>query len=270
MNITKICRYIALLLSLLLLGGCTLFEFEPMEEVQQKEEDKTQLAVQSAEVEPETMVTDALVFERTMATDSGVVLASYEAHLPQFAEDGAKSGVFQNINEFYQQEFEAFSADCDWIFLTLQEELGAGWNNITDERQPVTAEFGYEMFTLGEQYLSIVRDYTYTDTAGRQSVYYFAEVFDLATGWRLSFDTLFGDNTADAKTAVIEGLAGWCEENSLAFDTRETISADAVVEEFAMTDDEIIFCLEPFALSADDAQGRLVRLPLSGFEQWLP
>ena len=37
-----------------------------------------------------------------------------------------------------------------------------------------------------------------------------------------------------------------------------------------MTDDEIIFCLEPFALSADDAQGRLVRLPLSGFEQWLP
>ena len=45
MNITKICRYIALLLSLLLLGGCTLFEFEPMEEVQQKEEDKTQLAV---------------------------------------------------------------------------------------------------------------------------------------------------------------------------------------------------------------------------------
>ena len=63
----------------------------------------------------------------------------------------------------------------------------------------MTAEFGYEMFTLGEQYLSIVRDYTYTDTAGRQSVYYFAEVFDLATGRRLSFDTLFGDNTADAE-----------------------------------------------------------------------
>ena len=56
----KFCRYIALLLSLLFLGGCTLFEFEPMEEVQQKEEDKTQLAVQSAEVEPETMVTDDL------------------------------------------------------------------------------------------------------------------------------------------------------------------------------------------------------------------
>ena len=138
MNITRIGRYIAALLTFLLLGGCTLFEFEPMEEVQQKEEDKRQLAVQSTEVEPESMMADDLVFERSMKTDSGVVLASYEAHLPQFAEDGAKSGVFQNINEFYQQEFEAFSADCDWVFLTLQEELGSGWNNITDERQPVS------------------------------------------------------------------------------------------------------------------------------------
>lgn len=270
MNITRIGRYIAALLTFLLLGGCTLFEFEPMEEVQQKEADKTQLAVQSTEVEPESMMADDLVFERSMKTDSGVVLASYEARLPQFAEDGAKSGVFQNINEFYQQEFEAFSADCDWVFLTLQEELGAGWNNITDERQPVTTEFGYEMFTLGDQYLSIVRDYTYTDTAGRQSIYYFAEVFDLATGWRLSFDTLFGDNADEAAGAAVEGLAGWCEQNGLAFDTRETISADAVVQEFALSDDEAIFCLEPFALSAGDAQGRLIRLPLSLFQKWLP
>lgn len=270
MKIVKYCRYFSVLLIFALLGGCTIFEFEPMDEAQQKEEDKTQLAVQSSSVAPETMVADDLVFERTMETDSGILLASYEAHVPQFIEDGAKSGVFKNINDFYKQEAEAFSADCDWIFLTLQEELGAGWNNITEERQPVTAEFGYEMMTMGEQYLSFVRDYVYTDTAGRQSVYYFAEVFDFSTGWRLNFDSLFGDHAADAKTAILDGLTEWCESNSLAFDMQDSVSADMLVQEFALSDDELVLCLEPFTLSADDAQGRMVRLPLSDFEKWLP
>lgn len=270
MKIAKYCRIIAILLLFMLLGGCTIFEFEPMDEAQQKEQDKTQLAVQSSSVDAESMVADDLVFERTMKTDSGIVLASYEAHVPQFVEDGAKSGVFQNINDFYEQESEAFAADCDWIFLTLQEELGAGWNNITEERQAVTVQFGYQMLSEGNQYLSFVRDYVYTDTAGRQSTYYFAEVFDFNTGWLLNFDTLFGDHAADAKTAVLEGLAEWCESNELAFDTQDSVSADMLVQEFALGDDELVLCLEPFTLSADDAQGRMVRLPLSDFKKWLP
>ena len=62
-----------------------------------------------------------------MATDWGVALAAAMRRIfPSLPRTGPKAAFLQNINEFYQQEFEAFSADCDWIFLTLQEELGRG------------------------------------------------------------------------------------------------------------------------------------------------
>ncbi len=262
-------RYVPLLLALLLLGGCTLSRFEPMEEAQQKEEDKNRLMVQAAEVSPESMTADDLVFERVMKSDSGVVLASYEARVPQFVEDGAKSGVFQNINAFYKQEFEAFAADCEWVFLTLQKELGAGWNNIVEERQAVTSVFDYETQTVDGRYLSVVRDYVYTDSAGRSTVHYYAELFDLSTGWKLKFADLFGKNAAEAQAAVIDELAAWCEKNGLAFDTRESIAADQLLAEFTLQENELVLCLEPFALSADDAEGRVAHLPLSAFAGWM-
>lgn len=263
------CRYIPLFLAFFLLSGCTLFRFESMEDAQQKEEDKNRLAAQSTEVTPESMVADDLVFERTMETKSGIVLASYEAHVPQFVEDGAKNGVFQNINEFYRQEFEAFDADCEWVFSTRQTELGPGWNNIVEERPAVTSMFGYEMQQMGDRYLSFVRDHVYTDSTGRRTVHYYAEVFDLTTGWKVRFADLFGEHLNDAKAAILDGLDAWCEKNELAFDTRDTLSVDALIEEFALDENELVLCLEPFALSADDGEGRMARLPLSDFSQWM-
>ena len=267
---SKKLRYIPLLFaSLLALNGCTLLRFEPMEEAQQKEEDQNRIMVQSSSVPIEDMVAEDLVFERTMTTDSGIVLASYTARLPQFIEDGAKNGTFQNINDYYAEEFKGFEADCDWVFLTLQEELGAGWNNITDERQPVTSTFDYEMLTAGEKTISFVREYRYTDRSGAETVYYFAEVFDYSTGWKLKFSDLMGENAADAGAELLNQLDKWCQDNGLAFDERDNVSADSLVEEFAVTEDALILCLNPFVLSADDGEGRLAYLPLSAFSQWI-
>ncbi len=255
--------------AMLLPGGCAATRFEPMEEAQQKQQDQQELTAQSAEVEPDSMTAEDLVFERTMESDSGVVLASYEARVPQFSEDGAKSSVFGNINEFYQQEFEAFAADCDWVFLTLQEELGPGWNNIKDERQAVTSVFGYEMLTYENRYVSFVRDYTYTDKTGSSSVHYYAEIFDLSTGWKVGFSDLFGENAASAQAAVKDGIAQWCEKNGVAFDALDSIAPEQLTGEIALDGDSLAVCIEPFALSAGDGEGRVVRLPVGDFSQWL-
>ena len=270
MKKSKKFRYIPLLLMLTLaLNGCTLLRFEPMEEAQQKEEDQNRIIAQASSVPIEDMVAEDLVFERAMTTDSGVVLAQYTARLPQFVEDGAKSGALQNINDYYADELEGFEADCEWVFQTLQQELGAGWNNITDERQPVTSTFDYEMLTAGEKTVSFIREYRYTDRSGAETVHYFAEVFDYATGWKLKFSDIMGENTAEAETELLSQLDKWCQDNGLAFDEKDSISVDSLAEEFAITDDELILCLNPFTLSADDGEGRLARLPLSAFSQWM-
>lgn len=270
MKKSKQFRYIPLFFALALtLNGCTLLRFEPMEEAQQKEEDQNRIIMQSSAVPIEEMVADDLVFERTMTTDSGIVLAQYTARLPQFVEDGAKSGTFANINDYYAEEFEGFEADCEWVFLTLQQELGAGWNNITDERQPVVSTFDYEMLTAGEKTVSFVREYRYTDRSGAETLHYFAEVFDYSTGWKLKFSDLMGQGTAEAEAELINQLDKWCQQNGLAFDEKDSVSAESLVEEFAVTEDELILCLNPFVLSADDGAGRLARLPLSAFSQWM-
>lgn len=125
------------------------------------------------------------------------------------------------------------------------------------------------MLTAGEKTVSFVREYRYTDRSGAETLHYFAEVFDYSTGWKLKFSDLMGQGTAEAEAELINQLDKWCQQNGLAFDEKDSVSAESLVEEFAVTEDELILCLNPFVLSADDGAGRLARLPLSAFSQWM-
>lgn len=252
---------------LLFLSGCTVAKFESQEQVKQKEEDKNHMVAQSAAVVPQDMLADDLAFEQELRTSKGVLLATYTAHVPQFKTDGAKSTVFERLNAFYKEEYEVFSEDCTLFFNYVKQSYGDKWDSVTAEKaKPQTTEFTYEMVDAPAQYISFVRTFQTTDSAGVAETRHYGEVFDRETGWRLKFSDLFGTQAPQAQTRLMEQLKAWCTENGLTYETEGTLTADDLTGEFAASQTELIVCLEPFALSTDDSTGRLCRLPLSAFE----
>ncbi|ODU57617.1 MAG: hypothetical protein ABT01_01810 [Clostridium sp. SCN 57-10] len=252
---------------LLFTSGCTVAKFESPEQAKQKAEEKNRLSVQSATVAPQSMLADELAFTRTLETSGGVQLASYTAYVPQFVTGGAKTTVFERLNAFYHDEYDVFEEDCTLFFNYVKQSYGDKWDSTTAEKaKPQSTTFTYEMLDAPEAYISFMRTFETTDAAGASETRYYGEVFDRETGWRLKFADLFGANTTKAESLLMEQLKAWCDANKLSFDTAETLTAAELTDEFAVTQTELIVCIDPFALSADDGAGHLCRLPLSAFQ----
>ena len=251
------------------LCGCSMMPFQSVEENQKKSESVSTLSTGSAPVSPADLVGKDLEIKNTLSSSTGVVLATYHASLPQFKAEGAKSSSYKLINDYYETEFEAFNKDCDSFFQMVKKDLGNNWQQITSPVPVQITDYSYELQNSSEKYVSVIRSYNFTDRTGQQTTYYYGDVFSTETGWRLKMDDLFGKNTAKAKKALEEQLKSWCKQNGIDENTVSKLDLNGLTEEFSLTSKDLVLCVEPFALSSNDKSGRIIKLPLSAFSQWM-
>ncbi|MEG0020753.1 MAG: hypothetical protein RR728_09410 [Oscillospiraceae bacterium] len=261
--------YISVMCVLMLsISGCTVARFEPMDEAKQKEENKNMLTTLSQPVDPLEMQAEDLKLEEKLDTNFGITLATYTAAAPQFKTDGAKSTVFTKINEFYTQEFAAFNQDSQRFFNIVKQQTGAKWADVKVALPVQSCAFSYELLKGTDKTIAVLRSYINDDGKGNVINYYFADAFDNETGWKLKFDDIFVKDAPGAREMLLTKISEWCETQKLMYDGLSSLSDDQLLGEIAVDKSELVVCLEPFALSADDGLGRVIRLPMSDFEKF--
>ena len=251
------------------LCGCSMMPFETVEETQKKSGSEGALSMSSTPVRPADLVGKDLEIKNTLSSSTGVLLATYKASLPQFKAEGDKSSSYKLINDYYETEFKAFTEDCDSFFQMVKKDLGTGWMQITNPVTVQSTDYSYELQDCSDKYVSVIRSFNFTDRTGQQITYYYGDVFSTETGWRLKLDDLFGKNTSKAKKTLEEQLKAWCKQNGIDENTVSKLDLNGLTEEFSLTSQDLVLCIEPFELSNNDKSGRIIKLPLSAFSQWM-
>ncbi len=256
--------------SLMLLTSCTLVKFENPGDQQKKQDDAAKLEQVAQRVDPADMLLDDRLIARQLNTSSGLVLASYSVRLPRFDQDGAQSATFERINSVYALELAALQEDCESFFMSVKRDYGDEWESVsTIEGSAGSAVWSYEIMKPPPQYICVEKLYTYTDSSGRQYKYYYPDVFLAETGWRLTFDDLFGSNSTQAENLLGTLLDEWCAELGIKHEKLPSLPLRTFTDNFAIDGSNLIFYSEPFELSTDDPSGYEIKLPLSGFEEYL-
>ena len=260
----------AVLLLCLMLSACSVTRFESVEEQLQKEEDAAVIAQNNVAVVPEQMQKESLTIQRTLTNSAGAVLAVYDAAIPQFRTDGAKSAVFQRMNSYYGNEMVAYSQDCDSFFNMVKAAYGEEWDTVVPEGAPYTVELVYQLQASPEEYICLQRQYTTAEPDGKRIAYTGADVFFAGNGWQVRFSDLFAaEKLEDAKALALEEIKNWCSAHSVACQSPDTLVIDDFTDHFGVTSTSLVFYTDRFQLSSEDGSSYRIELPLQRFREYL-
>ena len=236
---------IALSLSLIL-SGCSFLSFN----------DEEAIPTYNAPSLTDITETDPLSVEDALTSESGGVIATYEAFVPQFAETGERKEALRRINSYYASEIRALSQDMAGFFAyidTLPQSGDAAYVTVDYEIEPCSPEF-----------VCVSRTYSMYQN-GVLTVHPSCQLFLTDTGWRLSFSALFGENSEKALELLKTSFKEWCKIEGLPDLMVDEITEEYLSNRFGINDSSLFICTEPFFLLASDPESHVVAFPLSSF-----
>ncbi len=262
-------RLIPLVLSLLLLCGCSTMPFTTPEEQRAAQE-----AAQAARLElqeqadPAQALKDSLKFRKALANAQGVVLAEYTVDFPYFSKTDQKAQSFERINEYYLNEMVGLDLDAEGLFTAAKRFYGEGWNDVTQATQPFAVTIDYELLEAPAGYLSVRCDY-HLSQGGQTDDYSQAQVFLLDNGWRLTLETLLGEDYAAAEPKLLADILRWCDDHGIDVTSPETRTLSEFSENYALTTDGFVFYTQPFQLNNKNANRYSITVSLNAYRGML-
>ena len=261
----KYTRLAALLLSFLLLAGCSIIPFQTPEE-QRAAQAAAQARKEEAEAQadPAAALDGSYTLNRTLTNSAGVTLATYKASFPRFSETGLKAQSFARINSYYSSEVSGLAQDADSFFHRVKAYYGEEWDLVTDATVDFSVSITYELLEAPQGYLCVRTDISVSEN-GQKETYPRAQVFLMDNGWKLSLETLLGSNYDEAAPLLLGDILGWCEENRIQVTNAQDRTLEEFAENFALTREGFRFYVEPFALSNKNANRYAIPVSLSGY-----
>ena len=261
----KYIRLIALTLALTLLAGCSIIPFQtPEEQRAALEAAQARKEEAEAQADPSAALDGNYLLNRTLTNSAGVTLATYQAAFPRFSETGLKAQSFARINSYYSGEISGLAQDADSFFHRVKAYYGEDWDIVTDAAADFSVSITYELLNAPRDYVSIRTDITVSEN-GQAETYPRAQVFLLDNGWKLSLETLLGDNYEKASPMLLEDILEWCGDSGI----QVTGSTDRTLEEFsenyALTREGFLFYVEPFALNNKNANRYAIPVDLDDY-----
>ena len=158
---------------------------------------------------------------------------------------------------------------CVCVALRAGADLDTGGGEgglcaVTDAAADFSVSITYELLNAPRDYVSIRTDITVSEN-GQAETYPRAQVFLLDNGWKLSLETLLGDNYEKAAPMLLGDILEWCGDSGI----QVTGSADRTLEEFsenyALTREGFLFYVEPFALNNKNANRYAIPVDLDDY-----
>lgn len=262
-----------LCLSLLLCTGCSsLFPYESIEEQQQQEQNKNNLGLSGSggskqeAIDLKNIQSDDLVYTNTLRNAAGSVLATYTGRVPTFLAPSGYAAAFQRINEHFQVQYQAFREDCEAYFNRVKQFYGDQWNTVTVDVPVFNTSVSYSLFEAPAHYLSLEFNYSTSLDGASQNNYRLGEVLLLDTGWVLQAAALFGSHYEDAQPRILADVTQWAvDQGILTEGVAVSFTAEKLLKNFALTQDQLVLYLDAYTLSANNASSHVVRLDLQNY-----
>ncbi len=260
-------------LSLLLCTGCsTLFPYESPEDQKNQEGLQNNLTGDPSgdskkdPIDIQTLQSDDLVYTNTLRNSAGSILATYTGRVPTFRAPIGYAVSFQRINEHFQVQYNAFREDCEAYFNRVKKHYGDSWDTVVVTETLFQTDVSYQLFRAPEHYLSMEFIYATCLDGETKTTYQLGEVLLLDTGWVLQAAELFGSHLADAQSRILADVTQWAVARGvLAEGVAITFTAEDLLQNFALTDSQIVLYLDPYTLSSSDSASYVVRLDLADY-----
>ncbi len=265
----KYIRLIPLLLLTLALSGCSTMPFTTPEEQR-----AAQQAVEAARLElqeqadPAQALKDDLKFRKALANAQGTVLAEYTVDFPYFSKTDQKAQSFERINDYYLNEMAGLDQDAEGLFTAARNFYGVGWNDVLEATQPFAVRIGYALLEAPAGYLTVRCDY-HLSQGGQVEDYSQAQVFLLDNGWRLTLETLLGEDYAAAEPKLLADILKWCDEHGIDVTNQESRTLSEFSENYALTTEGFVFYTHPFQLNNKNANRYSILVPLAAYRGML-
>ncbi len=256
-------------LSLLLCTGCSsLFPYESPEDQQTNNQNSFDPSPDGKDepIDIEAIRSDDQVYTATLRNSAGSVLATYEGRVPTFLAPSGYAASFQRINEHFRIQFNAFRQDCEAYFNRVKQYYGDNWDTVTVTDTPFNTSVTCRVFTAPAHYMSMEFVYSTCLDGKIQKVYRLGEVLLLDTGWVLQAEELFGSKYAEAQARVLADVTQWAvDKGIIPAGSVVTFTADALLKNFALTQNQLVLYLDPYSLSAGDRAAHVIYLDLEDY-----
>ena len=261
----KYIRLTALVLSLALLAGCSIIPFQTPEE-QRAAQEAAQIRKEESEAhtDPASALEGSYVLSRVLINAAGVTLATYQVTFPRFSEEGLKSQSFARINNYYSSEISGLAQDAESFFQRVKNYYGESWDTVTDAALDFSVSITYDLLDAPQGYVCIRTNITVSEN-GQTESYPRAQVFLLDNGWKLSLQTLFGDNYDTVAPRLLEDILAWCEDSGIQITAPQELTLEVFSDNFALTREGFRFYAEPFALSNKNSNRYAIPVRLSSY-----
>ena len=265
----KYSRFFALLLSLVLLTGCSIVPFQTPEEQRAAQEAAEALRLEAqAQADPFEMLDGDFLLSRTLTNSQGVTLATYQVSFPKFSENGEKAKSFSRINSYYENEITGLIQDAFSFFNVVKAAYGESWDTVTQADKTFCVNIGYELQEAPAGYLCVRVDFL-VDENGQQESYSQAQVFLLDNGWQLTLESLLGDKYDSTAPKLMASILAWCNNNGISVTNAEDRVLEDFSTNFALTNDSFVFYTQPFQLNNKNANRYSIPVSLSGYRSML-
>ena len=265
----KYSKLLALSLALCLLGGCSFMPFTTPEEQRaaQQAAENAQLELQKT-VDPATFLQEDLKLRKTLTNSQEIVLAEYTVDFPYFSQTGQKAQSFERVNDYYLNELSGLNQDAEGLFAAAKAAYGELWDTVTEASQDYSVVIGYELLDAPAGYLCVRCDYDIRES-GQREQYSQAQVFLLDNGWRLTLETLLGEDYEKAAPQLLSSILQWCQDNGIEVTDAENRTLAEFSENYALTTEGFVFYTQPFQLNNKNANRYTIPVSLNPYRGML-
>ncbi|MBR5537188.1 MAG: hypothetical protein IKU58_04755 [Clostridia bacterium] len=262
-------RLTALILSLVLLTGCSIIPFQtPEEQRAALEAAEARREESQARIDPAAELEGDYIINRTLTNSVGVTLATYQAAFPRFSVNGLKANSFARINSYFSSESSGLVQDAESFFSQVKAYYGPDWDTVTEATTDFAVSITYELLNAPQEYLSVRTDISICEH-GQTETYPRAQVFLLDNGWKLSLETLLGSYYDEAAPMLLADILEWCGENGIVVTGSGSRTLEEFSENFALTREGFLFYTDSFALNNKNANRYTIPVDLERYVRML-
>ena len=265
----KYTKLLALSLALCLLCGCSFMPFTTPEEQRAAQEAAENARQELQEqIDPAGYLQESLKFHQALTNSVGTVLARYTVDFPYFSKNNQKAQSFERVNDYYLNEMAGLNQDAESLFSAAKAAYGEEWDTVTEGVTPYWVTIDYELLEAPAGYLCVRCDYDIRES-GQREQYSQAQVFLLDNGWRLTLETLLGEDYETAAPQLLEGILRWCEDKGIEVTNPETRTLAEFSENYALTAEGFLFYTQPFQLNNKNATRYTIPVSLNPYRGML-
>lgn len=211
------------------------------------------------------VLADPLTLSEDLTSSDGSIIAKYNASFPQFEENGI---VAQRINDAFLILYEDAFSDKESFFNHVKTHLGEDWESKSFDSPYHTVDISNSIIPSTDDYICILSEYEIRENE-IETVYPRVRMFLASTGWSLTFETLFGENTAKATELLISQITEWCRSSNIPTESLSKLDSSYFDGKIGIGKNHLFICFDPYFFSTQYDKNITVYLPLSEYSTLL-